>query len=332
MQRIEYLDNAKYIAIILMVIGHCYWKESVPYMNKVIYSFHMPLFFLISGYFIKPLSIKEGLSKYAKSYLKPYLITALASLAIIISIDRFCLANGGIKTLSIDWIVRWTFASGSANGKELLSATPIVGPIWFLFALFWACLIYSRLKMSFSGFGLMVLVFTTFILAQTSIHVVRLPFSLQAGFSSVLFLWGGDLARNYKIIEKLGGNIVVIFCVLFIWLVCILKGSVSVSHCVYGLGLISVVGAITASLIVLKVISLVPITRRCGGGYFGTKTLYVLCFHEIFQYSHYVYGNPFENLTLNPVLALTIELLVELVIALGLTSIFCEIKNKLYNG
>lgn len=47
MERDRSLDIVKGLAIILMVIGHCYSKENV--LLQIIYSFHMPCFFMISG-------------------------------------------------------------------------------------------------------------------------------------------------------------------------------------------------------------------------------------------------------------------------------------------
>ncbi len=52
-ERILYFDLAKYVAMCLVVIGHSYfltlgWQSQ---LRAVIYSFHMPLFFFISGYF-----------------------------------------------------------------------------------------------------------------------------------------------------------------------------------------------------------------------------------------------------------------------------------------
>lgn len=46
-QRNQTIDIAKGIAIILMVIGHCYEGDNA--VSRLIYAFHMPFFFLISG-------------------------------------------------------------------------------------------------------------------------------------------------------------------------------------------------------------------------------------------------------------------------------------------
>lgn len=55
-----YIDIVKGIAIILVVYGYCIEYYSTEYLNgnffysdlihKIIYSFHMPLFMLVSGY------------------------------------------------------------------------------------------------------------------------------------------------------------------------------------------------------------------------------------------------------------------------------------------
>lgn len=54
MERLFYLDNAKGILIILVIVGHAfqfiYPEYDHNFLFRVIYSFHMPLFFCISGY------------------------------------------------------------------------------------------------------------------------------------------------------------------------------------------------------------------------------------------------------------------------------------------
>lgn len=45
-QRIEWIDTIKGVGIILVLIGHC----NIPNINQYIYLFHMPLFYIISGY------------------------------------------------------------------------------------------------------------------------------------------------------------------------------------------------------------------------------------------------------------------------------------------
>lgn len=50
--RFVHIDVARGIAIILVVLGHCCQSTDIP-LNRVILSFHMPLFFFLSGVFAK---------------------------------------------------------------------------------------------------------------------------------------------------------------------------------------------------------------------------------------------------------------------------------------
>lgn len=51
----NHVDYLKAIGIVLVVIGHC----THPIIAKIIYTFHMPLFFLIAGYYSKNKSISR---------------------------------------------------------------------------------------------------------------------------------------------------------------------------------------------------------------------------------------------------------------------------------
>ena len=48
--RIDYLDITKGFGIFCIVIGH---NEVTQWLNDWVYSFHVPLFFILSGYFCK---------------------------------------------------------------------------------------------------------------------------------------------------------------------------------------------------------------------------------------------------------------------------------------
>jgi fucose 4-O-acetylase-like acetyltransferase len=85
-QRNQTIDLAKGIAIVLMVIGHCYCSENAVLVT--IYAFHMPAFFILSGlvYAKKWKSrIEFNLGLLCRRMLVPYLFfDALFSLFIII--------------------------------------------------------------------------------------------------------------------------------------------------------------------------------------------------------------------------------------------------------
>lgn len=57
-KRIEYIDTARGIAILLVVLGHCL-PSTTGVTNRVILCFHMPLFFFLSGMFAKNCTLPE---------------------------------------------------------------------------------------------------------------------------------------------------------------------------------------------------------------------------------------------------------------------------------
>lgn len=75
-KRIDYFDIAKGIGILIMIIGHMNLKQ-YPLIKNFIYSFHMPLFFIISGYFFKVKDNKTCIRNIFGRLIKPYIITCI---------------------------------------------------------------------------------------------------------------------------------------------------------------------------------------------------------------------------------------------------------------
>jgi len=74
--RIAYLDVAKGIGILLVILGHNYVKASVPGMEQFIFSFHMPFFFLLSGMLFKPdYPLLVLFKRRFGTLIRPYLVT-----------------------------------------------------------------------------------------------------------------------------------------------------------------------------------------------------------------------------------------------------------------
>ena len=118
-KRIEWLDLAKGIGVILVIMGHM--PSVVPNSVRMwIFSFHMPLFFIIAGYFaIVPNDTHELVralkKKTVKLLVEGYLAFALCFLIMdiaILGLDRDTILKNfyGIFTGTIDRIY-WFFLS-----------------------------------------------------------------------------------------------------------------------------------------------------------------------------------------------------------------------------
>ncbi len=77
--RIDWMDYAKGICILLVIVGH---EPNLPaWLKSFIYTFHMPTFFYCSGYFFTTgcENFKSFLLKKAKSLLLPYYVYSISS-------------------------------------------------------------------------------------------------------------------------------------------------------------------------------------------------------------------------------------------------------------
>ncbi|MRX73299.1 acyltransferase family protein [Bacillus lacus] len=77
--RDSYFDNAKFLLILLVVFGHFIRSfindnELIMTIYKYIYTFHMPAFILLAGFFAKGFNKKGYVAKITKKLILPYLI------------------------------------------------------------------------------------------------------------------------------------------------------------------------------------------------------------------------------------------------------------------
>ena len=126
MQRDKSLDIAKAIAILLMIYGH--FRYTVINMDTLygwIYSFHMPVFILISGWLtvVKTEGKRDLLIKKIKKILFPYIIWIIIGFLVNLLF--------GLTEESVSDLIH-----GIAVGDNLISNLPT----WYLLSYFWIAL------------------------------------------------------------------------------------------------------------------------------------------------------------------------------------------------
>jgi polysaccharide biosynthesis protein PslL len=115
-KRIEYLDVARGIGILLVVLGHNDFGAISPFFHQVIYSFHIPLFFFLSGYFINTsVPFFDYFKKRFHSVLKPYLFTIFLIYFASVSFEKMGFQTAITRIIKslygtgyyIDWVQLW---------------------------------------------------------------------------------------------------------------------------------------------------------------------------------------------------------------------------------
>lgn len=274
-QRIEWLDVARGIGIFLMVAGHIGYGKI---FDHYIHAYHMPLFFFISGYLYNaPSSFEKYIKKKARSLLIPYLSFGILYWVI------YCV----FVRKSVDFMPVVRFLTFNSNGLA------ISGAIWYFTAAFFADLIYYTVQEKIKKFYLRTLCVVGIVLIGNFLPAftgIRLPWSLDAAFVGVGFLFAGGIVRN-KIGKMHDGycckNILLIMLMLVNTLMIFVNGTVNLKQAEYSNVLLFWINAIVAILILFEISKRLDSHKVFSRSFFlnelkfiGNNTVVYLCVNQ----------------------------------------------------
>ena len=231
------IDAAKGLALLSVVLGHVILLHTFP--SNWIYTFHMPVFFFLSGMTFRPEKY-DGLLPFlkdkARKRLLPYLgITALAFfICMLRPAYRAPVLNDGWSHQLL-WIFYYT------QPQNLY-----VGQLWFLVALFWAELMAWIWFQLAGKRHLLVKCYSVFLLALLAVRIQeinpylpvgnRLPWKIDSALCACVFLIAGYWTAKGRLLERLRPAALV-FIPLFTYLSFYfgprLFGYVNICDCVY---------------------------------------------------------------------------------------------------
>ena len=241
--RLQYFDIAKGIALIAVVLGHI----GIRSINSVVYTFHLPVFFIVTGYFInKKRSILDFIKNKARYLLLPY--------ALICIIYFFFAKISGIDLSVKQWLVSALYAAGDSYTEPF--TVQAIGVPWFLWAAFWASC-FLRLSLEFKPQLRILFVGLLFAFGYyTPKYLFWFPLSIQAGACALFYMYIGWLVRSSNISTSLirtteYGKVVVIIA-FFVWL-CFMKNFTAfwMVHSNLGNGFMDIFGSLCGSLIII---------------------------------------------------------------------------------
>lgn len=194
MKRLDRIDILRAIGIILMVAGHVF--TFFGKFDRYIHTFHMPLFFVISGYLFKSkpeTKLFMLISQRAKRLLLPYVTFA------------------GINYVAWFFLERGTEAWYGPLVRLVTyntSGLPICGALWFLTALFWAevfYLVFDRVIKRSGVRSVFVLAGAVAVSVVQNSTEIRLPLTIDTGFICMGFYEIGRLCKTYggRVSEKI---------------------------------------------------------------------------------------------------------------------------------
>lgn len=203
--RINWIDQAKGIGILLVVIGHM----AIPLkLSIIIFSFHMPLFFFISGFLFNE-------KKYASDF-KTIMIFKFSTLIWpFITFTFLALALRSIYDFE-NTVETFDYA-GFLMGMDSINV-----PLWFLTALFSTEIIFSQIvrisKHSLKIIIGLVLLLTAIGLLNAYFWNLQIFLNINIALIALSFFLGGWLFKKYGVFE-IQANLKILIIYLVISLV-----------------------------------------------------------------------------------------------------------------
>jgi len=199
-ERETWLDVAKMIGILLVVYGH---STEGPKSITFIYWFHMPLFFMISGYLFKPVNtiseLKFYIKKLALRLLVPYctylILFSLYNVVLQLNASTFNLSNLLDEVGSL--LIGGRFITG------------VHGVFWYVTCLFITQILFSLICLYFKKNSTRLLIITScYLLAhfetiklvhefgKTTFNQIAIPWNMDVAFLAVFFLGLGFFIKK----------------------------------------------------------------------------------------------------------------------------------------
>lgn len=279
--RITYVDIARSLAIIFIILGHIYvHSEHCSFLFKFLYSFHVALFFIISGYTFKVTtdSFFSFLKKKFKRIIIPYLFWAVFFLVPFLIFGKnfgdslgMNVSNSFVKSLI-------SILYGVGSNSALRQNTSL----WFLPALFSIEIFYNFIikftdgKKNSDYIILLVALFIS-VLSNNLLKFI-LPFGLNTMFEVGIFFYVGYLMNKNKFIHKLSSYHILILFILGI-VFCKYNTVVSFIEYNYGNLIFAYFSGLFFSICVLWISY--KINSNYILEYIGKNTMGILIFHKI---------------------------------------------------
>lgn len=278
-ERSCWIDTAKAFGIFLVFLGHTLYLTDLYLVNKIIYSFHVIAFFILSGYVIRKRKISRGVKPFVAKKFKRLLLPSLIGILIMLPFYFYSL-NGSESVLTI--IKRITFYDGFVAYNL---------PVWFLIILFYCVVLEFILKIKEKSILIKLIYFFSSLIIGFLVYNfnIFIPFGIDKLFVCFAFLIFGILLR--ELVDKLKKNqktmhifLIITFVISFVlwWFLGIeLNPKVSVYFLEYGnywhFCLASLFGSSCFFIICFYIAKLTKFFEAVG-----KETIWILCTHYIF--------------------------------------------------
>lgn len=268
--------------MLMVILGHQFEKTGLGVPLQFIQTFHMPMFFMIAGFFISDSqTMKEFSIKRIKRLLIPYVISCILAAilcSIVVLLKDRQLSSAMNEFLKRIWIT--VYGSGSGHGSIITGSE--IGMMWYLLGLLWSSIIVKAISNNKMA-GIIALLISSVAIGTTTIFG-WIPLSIQNGLGAIMWVWCGYYIKKKELQPEIKRFIASPWIILIIvaWVLSAIYGSIHLYENFYKLGVVDAVGAIAGSLLVFGIcetISGEETWLRKVLLYIGENSLLIYCLH-----------------------------------------------------
>lgn len=195
MSRVKWIDIAKGLLILCVIIGHTISRESIFF--HFIFSFHMPAFFILSGWTARHKPNTDLISSLTRRLLLPYVALALAW-----NVPQLLINNSSLDLETLSSLFACIIF---ASGTDIVSlGVPAVGMAWFLAALFVCRLLFNTIQGITNRYQISCAWQGVIYLAVSLLGVycfesnIRLPLSGDVSLCCIFLMWIGSMLSKHR--------------------------------------------------------------------------------------------------------------------------------------
>lgn len=315
--RLLWVDIAKGIAILSVIYEHTICGSLLA---EICRSFHIPLFFVLAGYFIRQGNFWQRTKKDVKTLLGPYTITVILGFVCNLFFSGDWKSAEQWRYLSVLYAKSWFF--GMSFSSTILTDVLSVMMVWFVVCLFFAKLMFNGINNYFvservkAGIVLVLAVTGWFI----GTKVAFLPYSFDVAMVAVFFLYAGNCLSlagwsPQKEDFRKGRFYLLLIVLLAIWLFYFRTGNIIMPLRMYPMFPMCVIGAFCGCMIMSYTAKFceqnILLTKILA--FFGKNSLIVLIVHslELFYIQGLLHdGGPYTGLSAYELLCVRLVLIV----------------------
>lgn len=280
--RIAWIDIAKGVTILSVIASHVLAYGGTS--RNLIFSFHMPLFFILSGYTMKPAQNWKDLWKRTKKDFVRLIIPTIF-IQIMRCTLEIILHGASLNTMLYEFGYKMLWAEGVTHA----AGTPQMGMAWFLVSLFVAKLIIRLLSLILKDYYKYICILLGFLGMVMAAKHIYLPLNLASTLVATMFIASGMMiCKNKNFFSKYKLPIFIVSCLI---LYETLKRGLYIEMAVFQFSPITIIEAYASTFIVCilcRAISDIKIIHKvlC---FIGVHTMSIFIVHNLDGYFNFLY-------------------------------------------